>query len=64
MKPCMQRYLDEQKRIKEEETKKSPNKNSPNKKSNTPKKRPHKLTKAEYDDLRQIDWFPVDPYAD
>ena len=29
--------------------------------SKKPKK---KLTRAQYDELRQIEWFPVDPYAD
>ena len=29
-----------------------------------PKKKSKKLTRAEYDDLRQIDWVPFDPYAD
>ena len=28
------------------------------------KKQKKKMSRAEYDDLRQIDWFPVDPYAD
>ena len=27
------------------------------------KKKHHKLTRAEYDDLRQIDWVPFDPYS-
>ena len=54
--------------------KKHPN-NTPNassrkkkttKKKATPQMKKHKrkLTRAQYDDLRQIDWFPVDPYAD
>ena len=29
-----------------------------------PKKRKTKLTRAQYDDLRQIEWVPFDPYAD
>ena len=29
-----------------------------------PKKQSKKLTRAEYDDLRQIEWVPFDPYAD
>ena len=28
------------------------------------KKRSTKLTRAQYDDLRQIEWIPFDPYAD
>ena len=28
------------------------------------KKRSGKLTRAQYDDLRQIEWVPFDPYAD
>ena len=28
------------------------------------KKRSNKLTRAQYDDLRQIEWVPFDPYAD
>ena len=29
-----------------------------------PKKRHGKLKRAQYDDLRQIEWVPFDPYAD
>ena len=29
-----------------------------------PKKQSGKLTRAQYDDLRQIEWVPFDPYAD
>ena len=36
-----------------------PSKNTP-----TQKKKPHKLTRAEYYDLCQIDWVPFDPYVD
>ncbi len=41
-------------------------KNAPKKKNTqTQDKKPRKkLTRAEYDDLRQIDWIPFDPYAD
>ena len=43
-------------------------KKSPTKKQSTPqmqsKKRSNKLTRAQYDDLRQIEWVPFDPYAD
>ena len=28
------------------------------------KKYSKKLTRAQYDDLRQIEWVPFDPYAD
>lgn len=50
-------------------TKKKPNQQ---KKNAAPKKKAHpqtkkqskKLTRAQYDDLRQIDWVPFDPYAD
>ncbi|MBO7274315.1 MAG: hypothetical protein J6V22_05615 [Clostridia bacterium] len=28
------------------------------------KKQSGKLTRAQYDDLRQIEWVPFDPYAD
>lgn len=28
------------------------------------KKQSVKLTRAQYDDLRQIEWVPFDPYAD
>ena len=27
-------------------------------------KRKNKLTRAQYEDLRQIEWVPFDPYAD
>ena len=43
-------------------------KKSPTKKQSTSqmqsKKRSNKLTRAQYDDLRQIEWVPFDPYAD
>ena len=43
-------------------------KKSPTKKPSTSqmqsKKRSNKLTRAQYDDLRQIEWVPFDPYAD
>ena len=43
-------------------------KKSPTKKQSTSqmqsKKRSNKLTQAQYDDLRQIEWVPFDPYAD
>ena len=43
-------------------------KKSPAKKQSTSqmqsKKRSNKLTRAQYDDLRQIEWVPFDPYAD
>ena len=43
-------------------------KKSPTKKQSTsqmqPKKRSNKLTRVQYDDLRQIEWVPFDPYAD
>ncbi len=28
------------------------------------KNKKRELTRSEYDDLRQIEWVPVDPYAD
>ena len=40
------------------------NQASPAPKTPMQKKKHHKLTRAEYDDLRQIDWVPFDPYAD
>ena len=37
----------------------------PKKNNRTPKKKnKSQLTRAEYDDLRQIEWVPFDPYAD
>ena len=43
-------------------------KKAPTKKPSTSqmqsKKRSNKLTRAQYDDLRQIEWVPFDPYAD
>ena len=46
----------------------TPKKKVPNKKKPTmqaqPKKQSKKLTRAEYDDRRQIEWLPFDPYAD
>ena len=43
-------------------------KKSPTKEQSTSqmqsKKRSNKLTRAQYDDLRQIEWVPFDPYAD
>ena len=38
--------------------KSQPDKKKPKKKNSAAKK------KAEYDDMRQIDWFPVDPFGD
>lgn len=36
-----------------------------NKKTLTQAKKPRKkLTRAQYDDLRQIEWVPFDPFAD
>jgi hypothetical protein len=48
------------------------NKTAQTKKKTAPKKQAQpqakkptkKMTRAEYDDLRQIEWVPFDPYAD
>ena len=40
-------------------------KTDPKKQAQPQAKKPtQKMTRAEYDDLRQIEWVPFDPYAD
>ena len=41
-----------------------PVQNSPKQTNNHQKRHKKKLTRAEYDDLRQIEWVPFDPDAD
>ena len=47
-----------------ETPRKANNQARPPKNAPMQKKKHHKLTRAEYDDLRQIEWVPFDPYAD